>query len=104
MKIRKGDSVKILSGKDRGKRGKVLSVLQSEGKVVVEKVNRVKKHKKQTGEQKDPGGIIEVEAPIDISKVMIVCSSCNKPTRIGYKRMKDRKVRICKKCKEVLDG
>ena len=103
MKIKKGDTVRVLSGKDRGKIGKVLSVLKGRGRVVVEKVNKVKKHKKQSGDQKDPGGIVEVEAPIDVSKVMVVCPSCSKPTRVGYKVTKDKKVRICKKCKGLLD-
>jgi large subunit ribosomal protein L24 len=103
MKIKKGDTVKIISGKDRGKLSKVLSVLGDSDRVVVEKVNVAKIHKKQTGNQKDPGGIIEVERPISISKVMVVCPSCNKSTRVGWKISKDKKVRICKKCKNVLD-
>lgn len=95
--------MKVISGKDRGKIGTVSMVLRKSGKIVVEKVNVVKKHKKQTGEQKDQGGIIEVESPIPQGKVMIVCSKCNKPTRIGYKKQTDKKVRICKKCDKVLD-
>ena len=102
MKVKKGDTVKILSGKDRGKTGNILSVLRDEGKVIVEKVNIVKKHKKQAGNQKDEGGIIEIESPIPVSKVMIVCPSCSKPARIGYKVNKGKKVRICKKCSSTL--
>ena len=103
MKVKKGDQVKVISGKDRGKISKVLAVLGKEGKVVVEKVNVAKKHKKQTGNQKDPGGIIELESPIDISNIMAICPSCNKSIRVGYKIVEGKKVRICKKCKSVLD-
>lgn len=103
MRIRKGDLVKVISGKDRGKTGKVQAVLRKENKVFVEKVNIVKKHKKQTGGQKDPGGIIEIELPIDSSNVMVICSSCNKPTRIGFAIEREGKVRVCKKCNAKLD-
>lgn len=104
MKVKKGDTVKILSGKDRGKTGKILSVLRDEGRIIVEKINIVKKHRKQTGNsaERNEGGIIEVESPISVSKVMIVCPSCSKPARIGYKINKDKKVRICKKCSSTL--
>jgi large subunit ribosomal protein L24 len=98
VKIKKDDTVKILSGKDKGKTGKVLKVLQAENKVVVEKINIVKKHKKQTGDQKDFEGIIEVEAPISIGKVMVVCGGCGKPARVKYKVGKTGKKRICAKC------
>lgn len=103
MKIKKGDKVKVISGKDNGKMGKVISVLRDKDKVVVEKVNIVKKHKKKTGDQKDPGGIISFEAPINISNVMLVCSSCNKPTRLGFTIKDKKKKRICKKCNGSLD-
>lgn len=93
----------MISGKYRGKIGKVLSVLRDREKVVVEKVNVVKKHKKKTGDQKDPGGIIEVESPIDISNVMLVCPSCDKPTRSEFNVKDDKKQRICKKCNSTID-
>jgi large subunit ribosomal protein L24 len=98
VKIHKDDTVKILSGKDRGKSGKVLAVLHDEDKVIVEKINIVKKHKKQTGDQKDFVGIVEVEAPISVGKVMVICPGCNKPARIRYKVGKDSKERVCAKC------
>ncbi len=101
MKIKKGDLVKILSGKDRSKIGKVLSVLKDKEKIIVEKVNIVKRHEKQTGNQKDEGGIIEVEAPIYASKAMVICPLCNKPSRIGYKIKGKKKRRICKSCRKV---
>lgn len=102
VKIKKGDTVKILSGKDKGKVGKVLSIDTKNSKIVVEKVNVVKKHKKQTQDQKDPGGIIEIESPISASKAMIVCASCNKAARVGFSLSKGKKVRICKRCKKAI--
>lgn len=95
--------VKVISGKDRGREGRVVLVLPKIERIVVEKINMIKKHKRQTDDQKDPGGIVEVEAPIHISNVMIVCKSCNKPSRGGYKVKQNKKVRICKKCKKSLD-
>jgi large subunit ribosomal protein L24 len=103
LKIRKGDLVKIISGKDRGREGRVALVLPKVERIVVEKINVVKKHKRQTDDQKDPGGIVEVEAPIHVSNVMVVCKSCNKPSRVGCKIKQNKKVRICKKCKKSLD-
>jgi large subunit ribosomal protein L24 len=102
LKVKKGDTIKVLSGKDRGKSGKVLSLIRDSGKIIVEKINIVKKHKKQTGETKDAGGIIEMEAPINVSKVMVVCPACSKPTRIGYEVKGGKKTRICKKCRGKL--
>jgi large subunit ribosomal protein L24 len=98
VKIKKGDTVKILSGKDRGKTGRVSMVLKKENKILVEKINIVKKHRKQKSDQKEEQGIIEVEAPISASKAMIVCPLCNKPTRVSYKVSKGKKERMCKKC------
>lgn len=102
MKLKKGDTVKVLSGKDRGKIGKIISILRDRNKVIVEKMNIVKKHKRQTGDQKDMGGIIEMEAPLSISKIMLLCPLCSKSTRVGYKLVKGRKERFCKKCKKNL--
>ncbi len=96
MNIRKGDKIKVLSGKDRGKTGKVTKALPAEGKVVVEKINVVKKHNKAKGAT--PGERIAVELPIGISNVQLVCSKCGKPTRVGKKKVGDKMVRICKKC------
>ena len=97
MKIKKGDQVLIISGKDRGKKGKVLKVLPKERRVVVEGVNLRKKHQKpkKTGEK---GQVLTLPGPIDISNVKIICSKCGKTTRIGYEMMGDKKIRICKKC------
>ena len=98
LHVRKDDTVVVVSGKDKGKQGKVLRALPKEGKVVVEGVNVVARHTKPKG-QGDPGGIIRSEAPIYASKVMLVCEKCNKATRISYKILPDgKKVSVCKKC------
>ena len=98
MSIRKDDMVVVLSGKDKGKQGKILEVMPKEGKVVVEKVNMVSRHTKPR-KQGDQGGIIKKEAPIYACKVQRVCPKCGKPTRAAHKVQADgKKVRICKKC------
>jgi len=97
MKIHKGDTVLIISGKDRGKKGKVLKVLPKENKILVESVNLKKKHQKpkKSGEK---GQVITKPAPIDASNVKIICSKCGKAARLGYKIVDEKKYRICKKC------
>ncbi len=103
MRIKKDDLVVVLSGKDKGKRGKVLAVMPKEGKIIVQGVNIVKKHQRPIPQLRE-GGIIEREAPIYASKVMLVCPNCDKPTRIGMKFLEDSsKVRVCKKCGEIID-
>lgn len=103
MHIRKEDKVVVISGKDKGKKGKVMLAEPSTGRLVIEKVNVVKKHQKPKGQGK-PGGIVNQEAPIDASNVMLVCGKCGKPTRIAFKLLKDGgKVRVCKKCGETFD-
>ena len=100
FKLKKEDTVQITTGKDKGKRGRVLKILREKDRVVVEGANLVKKAKKRKNKQ-DRGGIIEVEAAIHYSNVAIVCKKCG-PTRIGYKIDGDSKIRICKKCGEAL--
>ena len=103
-RIRKEDKVMVMAGKDKGKIGKVLRVLSKTDRVLVEKVNMVKRHTKGNPYRQQPGGIIEKEAPIDLSNVQVLCSSCANPTRVGYKVTEEgKKVRICKKCNEMLD-
>ena len=98
MKLRKGDEVEVLAGKDIGKRGAVMRVLPGTNKVIVDRVNIAKKHQKPTKATMQ-GGIIDKEMPIPASNVGIVCKSCRKPTRIGYKFTGDgKKIRICRKC------
>lgn len=101
--IKKNDSVLVMSGKEKGKRGRVIAVSPSEGGLIIEKVNVIKKHMKPSRKYAQ-GGIIEKEAPVHISNVMLICPKCNKPTRIGSKVLQSsRKVRVCKKCGEVMD-
>lgn len=101
--IKKNDSVVVISGKEKGKRGRVLSVHPSKDRLLVEKINIIKRHMKPSRKYAQ-GGIIEKEAPIHISNVMLVCTKCNKPTRIGNTVLQNgRKVRVCKKCREVID-
>jgi large subunit ribosomal protein L24 len=98
MKIRKGDRVQVLTGKDRGKTGTVTRSIPTRGRVIVDGVNIAKKHQKPTSATQQ-GGIIDKEMPIPVANVAIVCSSCGKPTRIGYRFEADgTKVRICRKC------
>lgn len=103
MYIKKEDRVVVISGKDKGKKGKVLVAEPKNGRVVVEKVNMVTKHEKPKGQGK-PGGIVHQEAPIDASNVMLVCAKCGQPTRIAFKLLENEsKVRVCKKCGETFD-
>ena len=100
--VKTGDTVVVLSGKDKGKQGKVLQVSPKEGKVIVEGLNVVTKHVKprRQGEQ---GGIVEAEAAMYASKVQLVCPKCSKPTRIAHKILEDgSKVRVCKSCEEEI--
>ena len=97
MSIKKDDLVVVLSGKDKGKQGKVLEVMPKSGKVVVEKVNMVSRHTKPR-KQGDQGGIVSREIPMYASKVMLVCPKCGKATRHAVKLADGKKVRVCKKC------
>ena len=102
FRIRKNDTVMVVTGRDRGKTGKVLRVLPETGKLVVERLNIVKRHSKPRGAQ-HPGGIIEKEAAIQISNVMIFCDRCNAPVRSGIKPAADgTKTRVCRRCGESL--
>ena len=98
MKLKKGDEVEVLAGKDLGKRGAVMRVVPATGKVIVDRVNIAKKHQKPTKATMQ-GGIIDKEMPISVSNVGIVCKACDKPTRIGYRfDAGGKKLRICRKC------
>ena len=101
MRIKKGDTVQVLSGNDKGKKGEVLEVMPKDSKVVVKGVNVRKKHIKPR-RQGEEGGIIPIECAIDSSKVNVVCPKCGKSTRVEYKVENDKKVRICKKCGAVI--
>ena len=103
MQIRKNDSVMVISGKERGKTGKVLRVNPKEDAVIIERVNVVKRHTKPRGPQQ-AGGIVEKEASLPASNIMIMCDKCNAPVRVGRKVLGDgNKVRICRRCGETLD-
>lgn len=98
MKIKTGDNVRVMAGKDRGKEGKVIQAFPREGKIVVEKVNMLKKHLR--GRQGQPGQRIELAAPIPASRVQLVCGSCGKLTRVGSRGVGKEKQRICQKCEK----
>ncbi len=102
LKVKKGDTVTVLSGKDKGKQGKVLQALPKKDKVVVEGINKVKRHTKPN-QNVPKGGIISKEAPVYAAKVMVVCPACSKPTRVAKKEIDGKMVRVCKKCGELLD-
>lgn len=101
MGLKKGDMVKVVAGREKGKTGKILKVVTLKNKVVVEKLNFVKRHQKP--DAKGKGGIVEKEAPIHASNVMLLCSKCDAAVRLGYKLLEDgKKVRVCSKCHEIL--
>ena len=103
MKIRKNDTVLIITGKDKGKKGKIRRALPKEEKVLVEGLNVIKRHSKTKGQARQ-AGIIELEAPLKVSKVMFICTKCTKPARIGYRLLDDgKKARVCRACSEVID-
>lgn len=102
MKIKKNDTVRVVAGNARGAEGKVLKVMPEANRIIVEKVNLIKRHTRQTS-QADKGGIVEKEAPIDASNVILVCPKCGKPARTSHVKLADaRTVRRCKKCNETL--
>ena len=103
MNIKKGDTVYMIAGEDKGKKGKVLEANPSENTILVEGVNVAKKHKKARSAAEQVG-IIDQNLAFDASKAMVVCGKCNKPTRVGHKTLENgKKVRVCKKCNESLD-
>jgi large subunit ribosomal protein L24 len=104
IRIKKDDKVKVLTGKDKGKIGKVLKVVKKTNRIVVENINIVKVHQRPS--QANPqGGIVEKPMPMDVSNLMLMCNSCVKPTRIGIKQLEDgKRVRVCKKCNNQIDS
>ena len=102
--IRRNDNVVVITGKDRGKRGRVLKVVPSTNRLIVEGVNFIKRHTKPNPQRQVKGGVVEREASLHASNVQLVCPDCGKPTRLGRKVLGDgRKVRICRKCEGVVD-
>jgi large subunit ribosomal protein L24 len=103
MDVRKDDTVLVITGKDKNKKGKVRFAYPRKQQVIVEGINSVKKHSKARGAVKQ-AGIIDLEAPLHISKVMLLCTKCNKPSRVGMRKLEDgRSVRFCRACGEVID-
>jgi large subunit ribosomal protein L24 len=101
--VKKNDLVMVVSGKEKGKSGRILRVLPEKKKVIIEKINFVKRHARPHGKQRQ-GGILEKEAPLDLSNVMPLCEKCNKPVRIGHRVVEgSKKARYCRKCGEILD-
>ncbi len=101
-KIKKNDTVKILTGRDKDKTGKVLFVWPDKDRALVQGINFVKKHQRKTREDQQ-GGIVQKESPINVSNLMLVCQKCSKPTRVNFSTLSDgTKVRLCKKCKELI--
>jgi large subunit ribosomal protein L24 len=103
MNIRKNDNVVVVAGKDKGKKGRVRFVYPKKNRILVEGINFIKMHSRARA-QVQQAGIVERESPIHISNVMLVCNRCNKPVRVGFRKLEDgRKVRICRSCSEVID-
>lgn len=101
--VKRGDTVAVISGKERGKRGKVLRMLPERGRVIVERVNMIKKHQRPT-QQLRQGGIIEREGSLNLANVMVICPKCDRPTRTGVRQLAEgKKVRVCKRCGEIVD-
>jgi large subunit ribosomal protein L24 len=104
IRIKKDDKVKILTGKDKGKIGKVLKIIRKKNHAVVENINVVKAHQKPS-KGNPQGGIVEKPMPVYVSNIMLMCNHCVKPTRIGIKQVEDgKRVRVCKKCNEQIDS
>lgn len=102
LKIKKNDTVQVVKGRDRGKKGKVLQILSGAKRALVEGINLVKKHKRKA-KQDQQGGIISIESSISLANLMLFCKHCNRPVRVGFKAVKDtQKLRFCKSCKETL--
>lgn len=106
QRIKKGDTVEVIAGKDLGQQGQVLKVFPKDDRAIVERINVVKKHQRpvQAGRQQTQGGIIETELPLHLSNLMLICTQCKQPTRVGFRINEEgRKVRVCKHCKQDID-
>lgn len=103
MKIKKGDTIMITTGRDAGRQGQVSATFPKNGTVLVPGLNQYKKHRKPQGENR-PGEIVTLDRPIEVSKIALICPKCKQPTRVGYKVTDSQKVRICRKCDNVIEG
>jgi large subunit ribosomal protein L24 len=102
VNIRKNDTVLVISGKDKGKKGKVRYAFPKEKRLIVEGANMIKRHSRARAAARQ-AGIIEREAPLHVSKVMLICNKCNHPTRVGLRFLEEKRVRVCSSCHEVID-
>jgi large subunit ribosomal protein L24 len=102
VKIRKNDNVLVVTGKDKGKKGKVRYAYPDEERLIVDGINMIKRHTKARAMARQ-AGVIEREARLRVSKVMLICSKCNRPTRVGFRFVEENKVRVCSSCREVID-
>ncbi len=103
LHIKRNDEVVVLSGKDRGARGKVLRVFPQRNRVIVENVNFIKRHTRPNPQKNIQGGVVEKEAPVHLSNLMLVCPECREPSRVGFTLLSDgEKVRVCRKCKATI--
>lgn len=100
-RLKKGDTIIVLSGKNKGRKGKILNVIPDEGQAVVERINVVKRHQRPS--RNFQGGIVEKPLPLPTSVLMLICPRCSEPTRIGGTEVEGKNVRVCKKCKEIID-
>lgn len=101
--LKKNDLVRVIAGKEKGKSGRILRIFAKKDRAIIEKINFIKRHQRPSGQQRQ-GGIIEREAPLHLSNLMMVCESCNSPIRVGEKVLEDgKKARYCKKCGEMID-
>jgi large subunit ribosomal protein L24 len=104
LHVKKNDQVKVLAGKDQGKTGKVLIVYPKKGRAVVENVNTLRRHTRQNPQRNIQGGIVEREAPINVSNLKVICPECDVPVRVGFQTLSDgKKVRVCKACGGTID-
>ncbi|PIQ72774.1 50S ribosomal protein L24 [Candidatus Roizmanbacteria bacterium CG_4_10_14_0_2_um_filter_36_35] len=101
MKIKKGDKVRVMAGKDKGREGKVEKVYKKSNKILIPNINIYKRHVKKS-DKMPQGGIVDVPRPLDVAKIMLICPKCGKMTRIGFKVEKDKKLRVCKKCESKI--
>jgi len=104
LHVKKNDQVKVLAGRDRGKTGRVLRVIPTERRAIVENINVIRRHTRPNPQRNVQGGIVEREAPMDISKLQVICGECNQPSRVGFDTLADgKKVRQCKRCGGTID-
>lgn len=102
-KIKKGDTVAVMAGKDKGKQGRVMHIHAAQQKALVEGINYVKKHKRRTQQDQQHAGIVQIESPLSLSNLKVVCKNCNAPAKVGFIILKDKtKARVCKKCNEAI--